>query len=81
MECFLREKASQLCAIADIKTQQAQHNDLIGLFYLLWFQSLTKYFDAAGTKTNHAFDFKNIKLSFHECKHKDKEYKYSKINF
>lgn len=72
MECFLREKASQLCAIADIK-KQALQNDLIGLFYLLRFQSLSKYFDAAGTKTNHAFDFNNIKLSFHDCKHKDKE--------
>jgi len=73
VECFLREKASQLYAIADIKKQQAQQNDLIGLSYLLLFQSLSKCFDAAGIKTNQTFDFKNIKLSLHECKHKDKE--------
>lgn len=65
---YVLEKKLHNYAIIIVK-QQAGQNDLSGHFYLLWFASLNKHLDAAGTKAKQNLWFlENTKLFFTECK-------------
>lgn len=67
------------CAIEGVK-QQAGQNDLMGLFYLLWFESLSKHFEAARTKAK-LWEHKEGKHKVMHRDYKRKEPRYCVINF
>lgn len=74
---YVLQKKLHNYAIIIVK-QQAGQNDLLGHFYLLWFESLKKHLDVSGTKAKqNLWFFENTKLFFTECKqkvmHKDKQ--------
>lgn len=71
---MISEKKLGNCAIVGVKPRAGQ-NDLTGLFYLLWFEPLSKHLDAVGTYAKPLI-FENVKPSFpereHKVTHKDK---------